>query len=466
MEVGTDVTHYGAGPKQLAFGPTGSGQYNVESPKRAPLRAVVETPATSAEQVKGMTHEKRVSEVHRIFEQGKADAESAAGVKEAVDNHANWLKLFKALIVDIQQKVQAVTSQAVDNDTALKTSIAATDAELKEKLRLLEMIVTEQGEDIKRMKEQKMDERLSSGLQTLDSKYGQSIAVLEAAVRGLREEMPARLTEVSAAMANMGANVTGRLNAVETEIALQADVSTTVPGSAPGATAAFFQAPPGFSGSATAPGMAPGTAAAFPQCAAAGDFAAPMPGHIAPTHVPVSATAPSQFHRPAGGMPPGAMPQHHFVGDRDSHRSLFDDKIAGMANTAYPMPAQLHHEVPIDKKIAWAKTNRNYFISKAGELEMLLKHVESFGTDPVTIGHIEDMGNRGFMTEYSPAGTCGATLTSTSRLRAGIGRSSTTRLRETVSTHGGGWWSRWPRTRWSACLKCTETSRAPRRPRR
>ena len=67
------------------------------------------------------------------------------------------------------------------------------------------------------------------------------------------------------------------------------------------------------------------------------------------------------------------MPQHHYVGDRDSHRSLFDDKIACMANTMYPMPAQTHLEVPVDKKLAWAKTNRNYFISKASELEMILK---------------------------------------------------------------------------------------------
>ena len=69
------------------------------------------------------------------------------------------------------------------------------------------------------------------------------------------------------------------------------------------------------------------------------------------------------------------MPQHHFVGDRDSHRSLFDDKIACMANTMYPMPAQAHLEVLVDKKLAWAKTNRNYFISKAAELEMILKYV-------------------------------------------------------------------------------------------
>ena len=47
-------------------------------------------------------------------------------------------------------------------------------------------------------------------------------------------------------------------------------------------------------------------------------------------------------------------------------------------------------EVPLDKKLAWAKTARNYFISKAAELELLLKYVESFGDEVVTPGHVEE----------------------------------------------------------------------------
>jgi hypothetical protein len=90
------------------------------------------------------------------------------------------------------------------------------------------------------------------------------------------------------------------------------------------------------------------------------------------------------------------------MGERDSQRSLFDDKIAGMPNTAYPMPSQPREEVPIDRKLAWAKTNRNYFISKANELQVLLKYVESFGTSVVSPGHVEDMSNRGFMLEHNP----------------------------------------------------------------
>ena len=91
------------------------------------------------------------------------------------------------------------------------------------------------------------------------------------------------------------------------------------------------------------------------------------------------------------------------MGERDSQRSLFDDKIAGMANTAYPMPSQPREEVSIDRKLAWAKTNRNYFISKASELLMILKYVESFGTTTVSPGHFDDMANRGFMMEHNPA---------------------------------------------------------------
>ena len=112
--------------------------------------------------------------------------------------------------------------------------------------------------------------------------------------------------------------------------------------------------------------------------------------------------------RPANaqtGMPQqhyGPQQQQHYIGDRDSHKTIFDDKIACMANMMYPMSAQPHMEVPIDKKLAWAETARNYFTSKAAELELLLKHVESFGDEVVTPGHIEDMGNRGFMLEHNP----------------------------------------------------------------
>ena len=121
----------------------------------------------------------------------------------------------------------------------------------------------------------------------------------------------------------------------------------------------------------------------------------------------MGATAhPSVQHGQNGAAPTvggqhGTVPQPHYVGERDFHRSLFDDKIACMHNTMYPLPAQAHLEVALDKTLAWAKTNRNYFISKACELDMILKYVEGFGTDPITPGHVEDMGNRGFMTELS-----------------------------------------------------------------
>ena len=277
METGNQsVVHYDAGPKQLMFGPHGAGQQQAPSPKKLAQRVVNPAPIDSPD----MDQKRFVGEVHRLFEQDKQDAGHFESVKDTLNDHANWLKLLKALSYEIQEKVSAVTVQAVDNDTSLKKSIAMTDAELKEKLRLLEMIVTKQGSDVKEMNNRKLDEQLTSGFQALDAKYGQAVAALEGAVRGLREEMPARFTEMAAAVANMGESVTGRLNAVETEVTLQASVSATAPGIDPQA----YQA-----GAAAAP-----AALAFPQCAV------PPQAH---TSVPVSATAPYQSPSfPQSGM--------------------------------------------------------------------------------------------------------------------------------------------------------------------
>ena len=113
MDVGTqEVVPHGAAPKQLSFGATGTGQYNVASPKRASQRGAVSAPSDSPD----MDHKQLVNQVHRLFEQDKADAEHFEQVKDQINDHAAWLKFLKVLIVDIQQKVTAVTVQAVEND--------------------------------------------------------------------------------------------------------------------------------------------------------------------------------------------------------------------------------------------------------------------------------------------------------------------------------------------------------------
>ena len=71
-----------------------------------------------------MDQKRLVNEVHRLFEQDKSDAEHFESIKEQINDHATWLKFLKVLIVDIQQKLTAVTVQAVDNDVALKKSIS------------------------------------------------------------------------------------------------------------------------------------------------------------------------------------------------------------------------------------------------------------------------------------------------------------------------------------------------------
>ena len=170
------MMHYDAGPKQLTFGPQGS---HAVSPKKGPRRAVVTAPPDSPD----MDQKRLVGEVHRLFEQDKSDAVHFESFRETLNDHANWLKLLKTMIYEIQEKVNGVTMQAVNNDALLKTSIATTDAELKEKLRMLEMIVSKQGTELKEMQGQQLKDQLSSGLQTLDAKYGQSVAALEGAVR-------------------------------------------------------------------------------------------------------------------------------------------------------------------------------------------------------------------------------------------------------------------------------------------
>jgi hypothetical protein len=54
------------------------------------------------------------------------------------------------------------------------------------------------------------------------------------------------------------------------------------------------------------------------------------------------------------------------------------------------------------KKLARAKSTRNYFISKAQEMERILKWSESFQTTAISTQHIEDLNNQGLCMDHTP----------------------------------------------------------------
>ena len=51
--------------------------------------------------------------------------------------------------------------------------------------------------------------------------------------------------------------------------------------------------------------------------------------------------------------------------------------------------------------MTWAKSTRNYFISKAHEMEKLLKWAEKFQTTTITSQHVEDVNNQGMCMDHS-----------------------------------------------------------------
>ena len=94
--------------------------------------------------------------------------------------------------------------------------------------------------------------------------------------------------------------------------------------------------------------------------------------------------------------------QQFWMGDRESHRSVFDDKIAIAESMKYPMPSQPNQLVPTEKKIAWAKSARNYFMSKASEMEALLVWAESFKSQTIHPQHIEQYVSAGMCYDHHP----------------------------------------------------------------
>ena len=189
MEVGHEAVHQGAEPRQLNFGTStpvpGALPHVPKSPMKAPPQRVVIDQPTG---VPHMHDQQAVNrEVHRMHDQGEIDAQQFKDISVVFENHCGWINGLRALILDLQQKVTAITIQAVDNDKAFKRTSEMHDAELKDNLKAFEMIVTQHGSDIREIRE-----CTTSGMQAVDEKHGQAIAALEGVVQSLREEVSTR----------------------------------------------------------------------------------------------------------------------------------------------------------------------------------------------------------------------------------------------------------------------------------
>ena len=112
-------------------------------------------------------------------------------------------------------------------------------------------------------------------------------------------------------------------------------------------------------------------------------------------------TYPPQMHPGMQYQQPPQPQQYYYGEQRDGGKSIFDDKVAVADVMRYPSAAQ-GSEIPVDRKMAWAKSTRNYFISKAQEMERVLKWSESFQTTAISIQHIEDLNKQGFCMDHTP----------------------------------------------------------------
>ena len=98
-------------------------------------------------------------------------------------------------------------------------------------------------------------------------------------------------------------------------------------------------------------------------------------------------------------------PNAYFIGEQGGgSRTLFDDKIAAAEVMRYPSDgvSDRDRDKAVDKKLAWVKSTRNYLISKAGEMEDLLKWAEDFQSQPVTPHHVQEIIDQGHCLDSDP----------------------------------------------------------------
>ena len=126
--------------------------------------------------------------------------------------------------------------------------------------------------------------------------------------------------------------------------------------------------------------------------------------HDAPTWA--NASGQTAWQRPAydpGSDPWGIGPPRQnrgganfWIGEQGSFgKTLFDDKVAGTEVMKYP-------EGNTERKFAWARSTRNYLISKASEMEVMLKWSEDFQGAPILRQHIEAYGQSGLCLDHDP----------------------------------------------------------------
>ena len=87
----------------------------------------------------------------------------------------------------------------------------------------------------------------------------------------------------------------------------------------------------------------------------------------------------------------------------ETGKAIFDDKVAIAESMKYQTAVRTDGEVPIEKKFGWSRIARNYFISRAQEMQQLLLWAESFQTTTISQAHIEEIAQQGWCMDHFAA---------------------------------------------------------------
>lgn len=115
-----------------------------------------------------VSHEQLAAEVHRSSQQAHLDGVFFEHIANTLDMHAEALERLRAAVTKLTEDTKGMSDRVLANDAATKQVIDDHDIDLKEKLRLLEGTVTNQGNDTKTLREQtkvtakKLDEHFST----------------------------------------------------------------------------------------------------------------------------------------------------------------------------------------------------------------------------------------------------------------------------------------------------------------
>ena len=369
------------------------------SPTKRASRRVAAEPS-STEVVPTLDQPQLLVEVHKLFRQSQKDQETFDGITDALNQHASRIDGTKSDVDLLTNDVKLVAGDVLRNDVQLKenlkkleelvTAQGAGDKDLRDKLRMLEEVVTghgvaiRDGAGVSSSGEAATAEVHTGHLTALENKVKQEIGRIEAMIRDIQaEKIYTRLAEMQSSMAAMGDGIQRRFETLEAK-------QRPWPNMEPQQT----------SGPAIEPTMPQQPRPAFPATQVFGTQQQPQPQVFGTQQRP----QPQVFQQPLQPQQQQQQPQQYYCGDRDreSHRSLFDDKVAVADVMRYPLPTQTGQEVAIDKKMAWSKSTRNYFISKAQEMERILKWAESFQTTTIVSQHVEDLINQGLCMDNSP----------------------------------------------------------------